>query len=94
MIRIELAIPAAIAVVLATMATVASHREGIRTEFLTQCQKSASPEACQAKWWESPLRANWTSQDIWACWAGNPRTCVEFEASEAREFARRRASKQ
>jgi len=86
MIRIELAIPAAVAVIMAAAAMLATHRESIRTEFITACEKNAAADECQTLWWNSPEREHWTSKDIWACWAGNPRTCAEQAEAEAREL--------
>ena len=92
--RAELILPAIVVVILASSAVLSNHRAGIKDEFMSECAKGASAEECQARWWKSPIRADWTTDDLWACWAGNPDTCKELEEKDRQTNEKLKAEQQ
>lgn len=77
MLRLETAIPAIIVLIMVSGAAIGVHRVGVKEEFIAQCVKTQSAQDCQTQWWRSPVRKGWTTDDLWACWVGNPDACVE-----------------
>lgn len=82
--RLELTIPVVIAMIMLSGAALSIHRSSIKQEFMTKCTASDTVNRCQSQWWKSPLRSGWTTDNMWGCWVGNPRTC-EIDAARKAE---------
>ena len=76
-IRLELAVPLVVAIIMASGAMLGSHRAAIKDEYIAGCLQTQTAEACQVQWWKGPTRLGWSTDDLWACWVGNPEACVE-----------------
>lgn len=77
MIRLETVIPAIIATIMLSGIAIGSHRAGVKDEFIAGCRKSHDAAECQNQWWRANVRQKWSTNDLWACWVGNPDACAE-----------------